>query len=107
MFNAYAKAINKAHGRSGSLFERPFQRIQVLDEAYFAHLVTYIHLNPVRHGFVDQPGEWPFSSYHALRTTGPTRLRRDTVLDWFGGHEGFVSAHAGDIAHLDRQVWQT
>jgi REP element-mobilizing transposase RayT len=100
-FNAYAKAINKAYGRSGSLFERPFQRIPVLDEVYFARLVTYIHLNPVRHGFVDEPAEWPFSSYHALRATGPTRLRRDVVLDWFGGQEGFVSAHAVDLADLD------
>jgi REP element-mobilizing transposase RayT len=92
-FNAYAKAINKAYGRSGALFERPFQRIEVTDEPYFAQLVTYIHLNPVRHGFVDDPAEWPFSSYQALRTAKPSRLRRDVVLDWFGGREGFVSAH--------------
>ena len=27
LFNAYAKAINKAYGRSGSLFQNPFGRV--------------------------------------------------------------------------------
>ena len=110
MFNAYAKAINKAYGRTGSLFERPFKRIAVMDEAYFARLVTYIHFNPVRHGFVDYPHEWLFSSYGALRTAKPTRLRRDVVLDWFGGQEGFVNAHddvdlsgLGDLIGLEEE----
>ena len=101
LFNAYAKAINNAYGRTGSLFERPFQRIEVTDEAYFAQLVTYIHVNPVRHGFVEDPADWPFSSYHALCTNRPTRLQRDVVLDWFGGPEGFLSAHRGPFADPD------
>jgi REP element-mobilizing transposase RayT len=100
-FNAYAKAINKAYDRSGCLFERPFQRIEVTDEQYFARLVIYIHLNPVRHGFVDALDAWPFSSYRTLLTTGPTRLERDLVLDWFGGRGAFVSAHAVDSADVD------
>ena len=29
LFNAYAKAINKAYGRTGALFQRPFGRIEV------------------------------------------------------------------------------
>jgi REP element-mobilizing transposase RayT len=93
LFNAYAKAINKAYGRTGALFERPFQRVAVTNEAYFARLVTVIHFNPVRHGFVGHPGEWLFSSYDALCSTRPTRLQRDVVLDWFGDREGFLSGH--------------
>jgi hypothetical protein len=73
----------------------------VTDERYFVRLVVYIHLNPVRHGFVDAPDGWPFSSYRTLLTTGPTRLERELVLDWFGGQEAFVSAHAVDSADLD------
>ena len=100
LFNAYAKAINKAYDRTGSLFERPFERIEVTDDAYFTQLVAYIHLNPVKHGFADAPDEWPFTSYRALRTTRPTRLRRDVVLDWFGGREGFIAAHEVDVVDL-------
>lgn len=63
--------------------------------------MTYIHLNPVRHGFVERPGEWLFSSYDALCGEEPTRLRRDVVLDWFGDREGFVSNHeGGDLSGL-------
>jgi putative transposase len=25
--------------------------------------MDYIHFNPVKHGFVAQPGDWPFSSF--------------------------------------------
>ena len=103
-FNAYAKAINRAYGRSGSLFERPFERSEVIDEAHFAALVTYIHFNPVRHGFVDTPSDWPHSSYHAYVTDRPTRLRRDVVLDWFGGRDAFVNTHAMAFADLDLDV---
>jgi putative transposase len=32
---------------------------------------NYIHQNPVKHGYVQQIGDWPFSSYHYyLRTKG-------------------------------------
>jgi hypothetical protein len=86
------------------LFERPFQRIPVKDEAYFTRLVIYIHLNPVLHGFVEHPGEWLFSSYDALCSTEKTRLRRDVVLGWFGNREELLSQHqevdSGDLSGL-------
>jgi len=34
-FNAYTKSINKAYGRTGSLFEERFGRIEVTTDAYF------------------------------------------------------------------------
>src|SRR5258707_12000647 len=45
LFNAYTKAINKAFGRTGSLFQERFQRIEVTSDRYFLHLVFYIHFN--------------------------------------------------------------
>jgi hypothetical protein len=92
-FNAYAKAINKAYGRIGSLFQHPFGRIPVLTQAYLIHLVRYIHLNPQKHGLVSDFREWPYSSYHAYLSDQPTRLHRDDVLEWFDGAQGFVVAH--------------
>jgi REP element-mobilizing transposase RayT len=92
-FNAYAKAINKAYGRSGSLFQHPFGRIPVLTQAYLIQLVRYIHLNPQKHGLVSDFREWPYSSYQAYLSNQPTRLQRDDVLGWFDGAQGFVAAH--------------
>ena len=44
--NAYTKYFNALHERSGSLFQGPFQSIEVKDEEYLNHLSRYIHLNP-------------------------------------------------------------
>jgi REP element-mobilizing transposase RayT len=92
-FNAYAKAINKAYGRTGSLFQRPFGRVQVLSDAQFLQTVRYIHHNPLNHGFVDDFRDWPFSSYEELLSTEETFLAKDTVLGYFGGREEFVRFH--------------
>jgi len=93
LFNAYAKAINKAYKRSGSLFENPFGRVPVDSDAYFTQLITYIHHNPQKHRFVPDFRDWPFSSYHTLMSTHPTRLKRDDVLAWYQGTAAFQAAH--------------
>ena len=97
LFSTYTKAFNKAYQRTGSLFEKPFKRKIVDDDRYFTCLVAYIHRNPVKHGFVDDYRDWPYSSYQAVLSTKPTRVQRATVLDWFGGRPGFEAAHALEV----------
>lgn len=97
LFNAYAKAINKAYERTGSLFQHPFGRVAVTSDAYFTCLVAYVHHNPQKHRFVDDFREWPYSSYQALLSYKPTRLKRDEVLEWFQGREQFVAFHQMDV----------
>ena len=93
LFNAYAKAFNKAYGRTGSLFQHPFGRVPVLSDAHLTQLVIYIHRNPERHGLCGDFAGWAHSSYRSILSTSPTRLGRDEVLGWFQGREGFVAAH--------------
>ena len=93
LFNAYAKAINKAYGRTGSLFEHPFERREVTTEQYLRRLITYIHHNPQKHGLIADFRDWPYSSYRALCASLPTRLCRDEVLAWFGGPVQLAVAH--------------
>ena len=93
LFNAYAKAINKAYGRTGSLFETPFGRVLVISETHLAHLVVYIHQNPQKHGLVEDFRVWPHSSYQAMLSHKPTRLERAEVLVWFQGREAFEDGH--------------
>ena len=92
-FNAYAKAFNKAYRRTCALFQRPFGRIEVTREAYLYRLVTYIHQNPRRDGFVADFREWPYSSYHALLSDKATQLKREDVLEWFGGRDCLIVVH--------------
>ena len=93
LFNAYTKAINKTYGRTGSLFEKPFHRKPITDDAYFQRLVLYIHYNPQRHGLIDDFRLWSFSSYATLSSEQPTRLKRDEILAVFGGRESFIQQH--------------
>ncbi len=116
---AYAKAINKAYGRTGALFQHHFGRIPVTSDRYFAALVRYIHHNPRKHGFVSDFRDWPYSSYHELTQTdavpetdavsrsapqrsgvgetAPVLIARATVLDWFDGARGMRELHATEV----------
>jgi putative transposase len=85
LFNAYAKAINRAYQRTGSLFEHPFKRAHITSNTHSLQLVAYIHQNPQKHGFVEDFMEWPYSSYSILTSTKPTNLPREDVHAWFTG----------------------
>ncbi len=102
-FNAYAKAINKAYGRTGSLFQHPFGRILVASGRQFWNVVAYIHQNPQKHGLVTDFRDWKYSSYGLLLSDQPTRLGRNCVLDWFGGQEGYLKKHGKWISDAESQ----
>lgn len=93
LFNAYAKAIQKAYGRTGSVFEHPYHRIPIKTNSHFINIIPYIHANPQKHGFVDDFRDWPYSSYQSFFSSQPTRLKRDETLEWFSGTDAFRSAH--------------
>ena len=97
LFNAYAKWFNQAHGRTGSLFEERFKRIEVTTDAYFTNLIFYIHFNPQKHGFVIDFRDWPWSSFAALLGNQPTALQRQRALDWFDGRDRFDAFHRGVV----------
>src|SRR5699024_7104949 len=90
---SYAKSFNKLYDRRGSLFLDNLKRKKIEDDSYFTQLIRYIHLNPVKHGLVEKPGDWPHSSYNSHLSSKPTSLKRDEVLDWFGGKGNFIKQH--------------
>jgi len=92
-FNAYARGVNIATGRTGALFERPFNRIPVTDEKYLMRLIVYIHQNPQKHKFETDFRNWNYSSYHELIGNVPTRLQREKVLQLFGSRADFIRIH--------------
>jgi putative transposase len=71
---AFTKAYLKHHGppivsesrRNKSeqgFWQRRFWEHLIRDDRDFGDHLDYIHLNPVRHGFVVAPSEWPYSSF--------------------------------------------
>ncbi|MCE2963534.1 MAG: transposase [Chitinophagales bacterium] len=83
LFSSYTQSLNKRTGRKGSLFMPNFKRKLVDDPFYFTQLVAYIHLNPVKHGYIDDPLDWTFTSYHAYTSRFKSRVKTDIILDFF------------------------
>jgi REP element-mobilizing transposase RayT len=93
LFNAYTKSFNKRYNRTGSLFQRPFKRILVENESYLKYLLYYIHYNPVKHGFVEDMIEYPWSSYLTVSSPKKTNLQRHQVINWFDDLDNLKSFH--------------
>ena len=46
------------------IWQRRFWEHHIRDEADYAAHVEYCWFNPVKHGYVDNPEDWPYSSFH-------------------------------------------
>lgn len=93
LFIAYTRAFNEATGRTGTLFERPFHRKPIDNHTYLLNLITYIHLNPQKHGLIDDFRNWKWSSYQAYCSNQPTHIPREQVIAWYGSPGSFLEAH--------------
>ena len=103
-FNGYAQTFNRENNRHGSLFEKPFKRKPVELSHYLKTMVMYIHTNPSHHGFVNDFREWSYSSYHDLLGQESTFLRKDIVMDWFGGRDNFIQSHL-EYPYKELEKW--
>ncbi len=100
-FNSYAQSINKAHNRTGPLFESPFERKLIDDDSYITSMIYYCHYNAQKHEFVKEFKDWEYSSYHSILKNNNTFLSSSKVLDWFGGRNEFEKVHAGRFRKSD------
>jgi REP element-mobilizing transposase RayT len=83
---AYTTYFNIKRKRAGHLFQGRFKAILVEADEYAVELSRYIHLNPVRAGIVEEPGEYPWSSFQSYigKNKTPDWLRTGFVLNYFG-----------------------
>ncbi len=95
LLNSYSQAINKAWGRTGALFESPFERKLVDEDHYITNMVFYFHYNSQKHGFVQDFKDWEFTSYNSILNNDNSICISQKVLDWFGGRDAFEKAHVG------------
>jgi REP element-mobilizing transposase RayT len=69
--SAYANWFNRVHGRCGHLFQGRFKALLIDREAYFADVLRYVALNPVRAKMCERPEQYPWSSYRATAGLEP------------------------------------
>ena len=108
----YTQHFNRAHGRTGNVFQGRFKAVLVEKEAYLLELCRYMVLNPVRAGLVRAAKDWRWSSYRATagKAPAPAFLTTDWVLARCPGDGGprrayrrFVAAGRGATPWQDRR----
>lgn len=80
VLNSYTRYFNTLNRRKGPLWQSRFKHVPVESNEQLAHLIRYIHLNPVTDFLVEEPEEWPYSSYR--ETIGSTKAKICSIEDY-------------------------
>ncbi len=107
----YAAWFNRQYKRSGHLFEGRFKAFLVEKESYFAEVLRYVVLNPVRAGMVERAEDYQWSSYRATAglDSAPDWLDISAVRHFFDEDAMTAEAHYRDFVHAgigsDESLW--
>jgi len=70
---------SRARKQERGIWQRRYWEHRIRDDADLVRHVDYIHINPVKHGYVTTPTDWPYSSLHRY-------IRRGLLpRDWAAG----------------------
>ena len=64
------KEVTKRLGKRESIWQPRFWEHQIRDDRDYAAHCDYIHYNPVKHGLVTVPRDWPWSTFHRFMRAG-------------------------------------
>ena len=102
----YVGWFNRIHKRCGHLYQGRFKARLVEKEAYFAEVLRYVVLNPVRARMVERPEDFKWSSYRACAgyEDAPEWFDRTSLLEFFhpesneakASYKDFVCANVDD-----------
>lgn len=82
---SYSKYFNIRYEKVGAVFRSRYSAEPVTDDCYLRTVSRYIHLNPVKDGFVSWPEEWAYSSYgDYVGCNGPGLAEPERILELFG-----------------------
>jgi putative transposase len=73
---------SRVRRKERGIWRRRFWEHTIVDETDFERHVDYIHYNPVKHGLVACPRDWPYSSFQRW-------VQREAYPpDWGGAEHG-------------------
>lgn len=95
---AFSKAQPNDEARSSvmtrrgerGIWQRRYWEHTIRDDSDYATHMDYTHFNPVKHGFIARPAEWPCSSFSRCVSRGLY------PADWEGGAAASVAVEAGE-----------
>ena len=56
--------VRRNHRGEGMVWQRRFWEHLIRDEDDWRRHMDYVHYNPVKHGYVNSPAQWRWSSFH-------------------------------------------
>jgi len=69
-FGAESLPSSRRSRNESGIWQRRFWEHAIRDQADFNRHVDYIHWNPVKHGLVQRPIDWPWSTFHRFVKAG-------------------------------------
>ncbi len=64
------RSNSKIKHREKGIWQRRYWEHQIRDEIDLQRHVDYIHYNPLKHGYVKQVKDWPYSTFHKYVVQG-------------------------------------
>jgi hypothetical protein len=109
LLERFTKWFNRAHSRSGTLWEDRFKSVIVESGTAARTMAAYIDLNPVRAGMVADPAEYRWSSYGEAVGGGKKgngkKAREGLVRAYFCDQGvGFEAERWGEVCRLYRRL---
>ena len=92
--NSYVKMINLTQNRTGSLFEKNFERKTIATNDYLKQAIIYVHQNPLKHRITKDFINYPYSSMEHYKKESTYLVSTGFVFELFGGKEEFWRRHA-------------
>ena len=77
--NTESRCFNRQKRGERGIWQRRYWEHLIRDQADFNAHMDYVHFNPVKHGWVEQVSDWPYSTFHLLVKQGVYSS------DWAGG----------------------
>jgi putative transposase len=101
LLQRFSQWFNRAHSRSGVLWEDRFKSVIVEDGVAARTISAYIDLNPVRAGMVKDPADYRWSSYGEaiggrVRVKGDSSTQSGVMGNGKKAREGLVRAYYCD-----------
>lgn len=88
--NSFAHYFSVKYKNRGHVFEGNFKAVRVETDEQLVHLSRYIHLNPVTSYLVENPEDYPYSSYcHYLDKVLFDFIDSSLVMDQFSSPKGY------------------
>jgi putative transposase len=101
---SYANSYNKTYKRNGGLFQSPFRRSTINEDAHLQQAIIYVHANAQKHGLIKDYRLYAYSSYNEI-LSGKSFVNVDDVINFFGGTKQFIDLHEQQVAYYYANNW--